>query len=603
MSKKFTKRLAKFISRQGRQLPKETRNVLNKRIGDLNPEEKQWYAQNVEPYLGFISSTLETIYLQEGKPDSWAGELAHDRGLTILEQIASEVITANRPPEPQVDGGEEAIEGEIVSDGDTLNVKPGAADDTGINPEEEEAPLKDDAPATVILGESSCAEEGETRAGTQVDEGEGEPAEDEDALGKNEAAESVSEGASAETVLLKGREEEETEEDGSEGALVVAPPTVMLQPAEGEKREYGLVQASYAPGVAHTDIAAVVPETAPLDLSAEAQEKPKSWLKRHRIAVLICAVSVIVAGTATFLTVFFLTGRRQLLYEWSRSDRIGYDLRVERALTMEKNVGESPFRFTVDLKVENLGRKPLAVLQVEEQLPRILSSKGKLVFNPETNKGDKEEGLVAWEARKIRRDETFVATYCLPLEAELSRPQLDNIEEHFSSGIIAFIGLPENHMQCGGCEGAGNITCQGCAGAGSSVCAACGGGGGSSCSSCGGRGTYNCSVCAGYGYYWRCTSCGRIITYSQRYSWSYCYYCTRGKTVSGPYNCSNCAGTGTATCSSCGGSGRRQCSQCGGSGRLACAACGGSGKVACQTCQGSGQVAFTYGESKVFAAQ
>lgn len=607
----FIRKFEKYLSYQGRQLPKETKKALGKKPDELNLEEYRWFSQNVEPYMGFISSGLEAMYLQEGKPHIWSKELARNHG-TIIEKLAQEVVAAHERPEPAESDQEEAAEGEIVSDGGTLTGMPGMANAMEKRNEEtytaatmliqkSGSPGESEKDASEYPGNKH--EEGQVKADAVAAEGETddedvEPAEDQPSEAK--PTEIILTGAASAGDLAKAEELEGPEPIVKNEAVVAVPPTIVLKPKQMEKLQYGVTPAMVSETIAKGETPPV-PETLPLDMQVRVEDKPDSWLKRHKIVVLISTLAAVVIGVSVFLAIFFLAGRRQVIYEWSRSDRIGNDLRVERSLIMEKNAGDSPFRFTVELRIENLGHEQLGVLQVEEQLPDILRNRGGFVFDPETDRDGEEGRIVAWEDKNIGEDEFFKATYYLPLQAELSKPQLEDIEEHFGEAIIAYIGLPENEVKCGACEGAGYNPCQACEGVGSSVCSACRGSGTRTCSTCNGKGTCTCPKCAGEGIYWICNRCGAALTRSQYYSSAYCPYCGRANGGSNSYACNVCSRTGVVKCGTCGGSGQARCGQCGGSGRLVCASCGGSGKTSCPNCQGSGKVAFTYGESKIYA--
>ena len=266
---------------------------------------------------------------------------------------------------------------------------------------------------------------------------------------------------------------------------------------------------------------------------------------------------------------------------------------------MEKNVGDSPYMFTVVLRVNNLGDETLKTLQVEDKIPDILNKKGNISFTRKPEEESDNSTLPAWLTKAVYDGETFEITYSLPLEAELSKPQLNEIEGHFNDQIVSFIGLPENFLSCSDCEGAGSTACQACNSAGSSTCTACGGNGSTVCWSCGGEGRGTCSVCEGDGYYYQCPSDGTIVNgfYDD------CPTCGRSWMDMPQRVCSRCNRTGISDCSTCGGNGRVTCRTCSGTGRLICALCQGAGRETCPTCHGAGETAFTYGLSVFFAEQ
>ncbi len=240
------------------------------------------------------------------------------------------------------------------------------------------------------------------------------------------------------------------------------------------------------------------------------EESPaqKSWLSRSWKWILIAAASLLVIAAVAIGVFVILGGREKTLYQWSASERLDCDVRVERQLDLKKNAEGSPYRFTVRLLITNVGTEELAEVNLEEDLPEILVSKGDIVFMVEPTKQSEDGRIVGWTEKAPTKDEAIEIAYYLDLQAELSEPQLRKIEGQFEGQKIAFIGIPEKMITCQACAGSGRTNCAVCLGNGSITCPKCGGSPVSTCSKCGGDGKVECPVCKGYGYYCRCYYCG-----------------------------------------------------------------------------------------------
>lgn len=234
----------------------------------------------------------------------------------------------------------------------------------------------------------------------------------------------------------------------------------------------------------------------------------RSWFSRSWKWIAVAVASLLFVAAAVVGVFVFLGGREKTLYQWSVSERIEGDIRVERQLDLSKNVEGSPYRFTVKLLVTNVGTEELAEINLEEALPDILTGKGEPVFTVEPVKRSEDGTVVGWMEKALARDGVIEIAYYLDLTAELSEPQLRKIEEQFEQQKIKFIGVPSRMITCQACAGSGRATCRNCSGTGSTTCPRCGGTRTSTCSKCGGVGNSECSVCKGYGYYYECYICG-----------------------------------------------------------------------------------------------
>jgi|GEM_PF-5101542 len=321
----------------------------------------------------------------------------------------------------------------------------------------------------------------------------------------------------------------------------------------------------------------------------------KGWLAAHKVLAGSIAAFLVLAGMGVFL-LFLLLGGEKVIYEWSISQRVGKMVRVERQLALKKNSKGHPYLYTVTVKFENVGDESIKEIRVEEEIPPLLLKKGDMIFHSEPDKESEGGERVGWIGKRIGKSESFEVSYSLPLQAELSGPQLEEIEEHFSKNIIAGIFLPENFETCPSCNGQGSTTCQVCSGMGTVTCPRCGGVGYITCPVCGGQGKVTCSRCGGDGGYYQCPVDGTIV---QGY-YDNCPTCGRSW-MNMPYRtCSACGGSGKVTCTNCGGTGRARCPTCGGTMRVPCSSCGGTGKISCSTCGGDGLVPIKYGEVKLF---
>ncbi len=256
--------------------------------------------------------------------------------------------------------------------------------------------------------------------------------------------------------------------------------------------------------------AEIVAPVVPWGAAPEERGGLKAWIAAHKKLVISIASGLLLLGVGIFLLFFFLAGEKTV-YEWSISQRLGRMVRVERQLSLKKKAGGYPYLYTVNVKLENIGGEPIKIMQVEEVVPHLLLQKGDLDFSPEPVRESEEEGRFGWVGRSIDESDCFEISYSLGLQAELSEPQREEIEEHFNQNIIAGVFLPENFETCSACEGKGSSTCQVCNGMGTVTCPTCGGVGNTTCATCRGQGQVTCSRCQGDGIYYQCPVCGTIV--------------------------------------------------------------------------------------------
>lgn len=384
----------------------------------------------------------------------------------------------------------------------------------------------------------------------------------------------------------------------ADAASVDGGETIILGAGASEADDRGATLVEHAPSPA--------PDTALVDIEkvtndGGTQVEGASWCRRNLKWLIIGASALLMLALAALTTVLLMLGREKTVYAWSRSERIGNDVRLERRIVQRKNSGGSPYLLTVNISVTNQGEGNIEVLELEEDVPSILSRREGLSFGIEPERRKDDLDVVGWSIRGLGAGDVYELDYSLPLQMELSKPQLQEMEEQFSLLIVAFVRMPENKVTCSACSGSGNNPCGNCLTMGSVACPGCGGAGTFSCSSCGGKGTGTCAYCGGSGRYYYCYGCRRNLTSSQYFNNYFCPYCgAEPKYQKGPYACSTCSGTGTSKCGSCGGSGRIKCGTCGGGARVVCDACGGAGQVVCPGCDGGGRVPYTFGWGELY---
>ncbi len=233
-------------------------------------------------------------------------------------------------------------------------------------------------------------------------------------------------------------------------------------------------------------------------------------LSKRLIWLLVAFISALIIGSLA-AAILLLAGRReQTLYQWSASERIEGDIRIERQLELKKRVEDSPYRFTVRLLITNLGEESISDINVEETLPEILCAEGGVVFTPDPVLISEDGKLIGWSEDGLEKDGMAEFAYSIDLSAEFSEPQLLKIEGQFEAEKVKFIGIPGKIVSCQACDGGGRVLCGSCSGAASSSCPKCGAKGSLTCATCNGTGNSQCSTCKGHGYYSTCCSCGAV---------------------------------------------------------------------------------------------
>lgn len=227
------------------------------------------------------------------------------------------------------------------------------------------------------------------------------------------------------------------------------------------------------------------------------------WWKRNLKWIIVGASSLILIAVVAITLVLLIYEGEKTIYSWSSSGSITESLSVDRNVYLKKNAGDSPYLITVSFKLTNLGNEEIGVLEVEEDIPDIISLKGGLSFAIEPEKVQDDLSVAGWSTKNLGPGGTFEAGYDLPLQGELSESQLMEIEEQFNWAILAYVRLPENKINCISCNGAGNQSCEACSASGIMTCTTCGGSGSTTCSLCRGSGTIQtettCDECYGSG--------------------------------------------------------------------------------------------------------
>lgn len=118
-------------------------------------------------------------------------------------------------------------------------------------------------------------------------------------------------------------------------------------------------------------------------------------------------------------------------------------------------------------------------------------------------------------------------------------------------------------VNCGNCDGDGEVECSTCDGDGELDCKVCDGDGTIECTTCWGSEVNTCDTCGGS---------GEVEGYDDEME--KCEECDG----SGDVECEDCSGKGEHTCYECDGSGNRSCDDCNGYGTEYCGWCGGSGE-------------------------
>ncbi len=625
------KRINGFLSAQGKALPRVAEDILRKSPFELTERENQWYRENILPNESFFVEVLKTIYSEERKPKKWLQSLGGGGPLSIVEEMAAKALRELGVLIGVQDvGGHVPLASPAVPPAGVAPHLEAGASSPETSSAASPASTTSTAPPTVIVPPAPQASPNVPEAGPG-DSGEKGPVAEEEtpgveevslkgAVGPGEVSQLVS--ASPPTVIvppapqaspnvpeagpgdsevasvgLEGEEmkgtfhlrsgEADEEEEGTKGTptvyLPASPPLIDYRQAWPQTAESPfsptVVDQRYelerGPGVPlYREVEATLPEMFAPEAVPREKRGFKGWLSAHKVLVSSVAAALVVVGVGLFLLFFFFLGGEKVVDEWSVSQSLGKNIRVERQACLKKNAGGSPYLYVVTLKLENTGSEEIKKIHVEEEVPQLLWTRGGIRYNPDPDRSSEDAKRVGWTGEHLFAGDVYQVEYTLPLQAELSAPQLEEIKDHFSRNAIACVYLPENFDVCSACNGQGSTTCQACSGMGSVTCPTCHGVGYITCSVCRGQGKVTCPECDGYGYYY--------------YGWW------------GPYVCSYCGGTGKVTCSNCRGTGRVTCPTCRGAMRITCASCGGTGKITCSTCGGDGLVPIEYGERVLY---